>query len=154
MVETAFCLPKRSRKDLMFWCRVRLMAGLLGLSSIFLTLVPSMASAQNTEAPKRVAEASRSRTVDGKPNLNGIWQVMNTANWDLRAHAAGPSAIEAMGAAGAEPPGLGVVEGDEIPYQPWAAAKQKDNAANWLTMDPEVKCYLPGVPRATYMPYP
>jgi hypothetical protein len=47
-----------------------------------------------------------------------------------------------------------VVEGNEIPYQPWAAAKQKENYENWLSRDPEVKCYLPGVPRATYMPYP
>ena len=52
------------------------------------------------------------------------------------------------------PAGLGVVEGDDIPYQPWAAAKKKENAANWLKLDPEIKCYMPGVPRATYMPYP
>lgn len=102
----------------------------------------------------RPTRTSASRTADGKPNLNGIWQVMNTANWDLRAHAAGPAAVEDMGAAGAEPPGLGVVEGGEIPYQSWAAAKQKENASHWLTLDPEVKCFLPGVPRVTYMPYP
>jgi hypothetical protein len=52
------------------------------------------------------------------------------------------------------PAGLGVVEGDEIPYQPWAAARQKENFANRATADPESKCYLPGVPRITYMPYP
>ncbi len=50
--------------------------------------------------------------------------------------------------------GLGVVEGEEIPYLPEALAKKKENFANRLTLDPEVKCYLPGVPRATYMPYP
>jgi len=47
-----------------------------------------------------------------------------------------------------------VVEGDEIPYQPAAAAKQKENFANRATADPESKCYLPGVPRIMYMPYP
>jgi hypothetical protein len=49
---------------------------------------------------------------------------------------------------------VGVVEGDVIPYQPWAAARQKENLANWLERDPELRCYLPGVPRAMYMPYP
>lgn len=94
------------------------------------------------------------RTPDGKPNLNGVWQTINTANWDLQAHAAAPSPVLALGAAGAVPPGLGVVEGGEIPYLPAALAKKKENAANWLTADPEIKCYLPGVPRATYMPHP
>jgi hypothetical protein len=94
------------------------------------------------------------RTPDGKPNLNGIWQAMNTADWDLQAHAAGPGLVVALGAAGAEPGGLGVVEGDSIPYLPEAAAKKKENFANRLTADPEIKCYLPGVPRATYTPLP
>ena len=91
---------------------------------------------------------------DGKPDLNGIWQVLNTANWDIRGHRAAPGLFFQLGAAGAIPPGLGVVEGDEIPYLPDAAARQKENFANRLTLDPEIKCYLPGVPRATYMPYP
>lgn len=60
----------------------------------------------------------------------------------------------AFGAAFRVPGGTGVVEGNEIPYQPWAAARKKENAEHWLTRDPEIKCYLPGVPRATYMPYP
>ena len=59
-----------------------------------------------------------------------------------------------LGAVFAIPPGLGVVEGDEIPYLPAAAEQKKKNFENRLTADPEVKCYLPGVPRATYMPYP
>jgi len=42
----------------------------------------------------------------------------------------------------------------EIPYLPAAAAKKKENQANWAKLDPEVKCYLPGLPRATYLPYP
>jgi hypothetical protein len=92
--------------------------------------------------------------MDGKRDLNGIWQALNTANWDIQDHPAGPGPLAALGAAGAIPPGLGVVEGNEIPYLPAAAAKKKDNFANRLTNDPEIKCYLPGVPRATYMPYP
>jgi hypothetical protein len=94
------------------------------------------------------------RAADGKPNLNGIWQVLNTANWDIQSHAAQAGPIAALGAAGAVPPGLGVVVGDEIPYLPAAAAKKKENFAHRLTLDPEIKCYLPGVPRATYMPFP
>src|SRR5437870_9984620 len=94
------------------------------------------------------------RTRDGKPNLNGIWQALGTAYWDIEGHAARPGAVAALGAVGAVPAGQGVVEGGEIPYQPWAAAKKKENVKNWLTADPEVKCYLPGVPRATYMPFP
>ena len=94
------------------------------------------------------------RTPDGKPNLNGIWQAVNTANYDLLSHPAKPSPVIALGAAGAIPAGLGVVEGDEIPYLPAALAKKRQNAEKWLTLDPEVKCYMPGVPRATYMPFP
>ena len=94
------------------------------------------------------------RTSDGKPNLNGIWQALNTAHWDVEPHAAGPSMVKELGAIAAVPAGLGVVEGGEIPYKPEALAKKKENFANRLKLDPEVKCYLPGVPRATYMPFP
>ena len=94
------------------------------------------------------------RTPDGKPNLSGVWQALNTANWDLLDHAPRPSPVVAMGARGAIPAGLGVVEGGEIPYRPEAAAKKSENLKTWLTRDPTVKCYLPGVPRATYMPFP
>ena len=108
------------------------------------------------------------RTDGGKPDLNGIWQSLNEANYDLEAHVARPAmavrpgpygpvpaaAVVALGAVGAVPPGLGVVEGGSIPYLPAAMAKKKENQEKWLTDDPEVKCYLPGVPRATYMPYP
>jgi hypothetical protein len=94
------------------------------------------------------------RTADGKPNLSGIWQTLNTANWDIQGHAAAAGPLPQMGAIGAIPPGLGVVEGDDLPYLPEAAAKKKENLANRWTADPEVKCYLPGVPRATYMAFP
>jgi hypothetical protein len=93
------------------------------------------------------------------PDLNGIWQAMNTANWDLEEHSAAPGPLSALGAAGAVPPGLSVVDigvtrGGEIPYLPAALAKRKENFASRLTSDPEAKCYLPGVPRATYIPQP
>jgi hypothetical protein len=84
------------------------------------------------------------RTPDGKPDLSGIWQAFTTANWDLLDHGAGKGI----------PAGQGVVEGNEIPYQPWAAAKKAENLKKRATEDPVSKCYLPGVPRITYMPYP
>jgi len=94
------------------------------------------------------------RTADGKPNFNGIWQAINSANYDIEAHAAAPSPVLELGAAGAIPGGLGIVEGGTLPYRPEALAKRNENRANRLKLDPEVKCYLPGVPRATYMPFP
>src|SRR6195256_664709 len=69
------------------------------------------------------------RTADGKPNLNGIWQALNTADWDLQGHAAGKGPVPSLGAAFSLPPGLGVVEGDEIPYLPAAAVKKRQNQA-------------------------
>jgi hypothetical protein len=108
------------------------------------------------------------RLANGKPDMNGIWQALNTANWDLQAHSARPALamrpgpvvpvpaqeVIAFGAVGSVPSGLGVVDGDELPYRPEALAKKQENQANWLSRDPEIKCYLPGVPRATYMPFP
>jgi hypothetical protein len=108
------------------------------------------------------------RTPDGKPDLNGIWQALNEANYNIELHMARPALalrpgpygpvpsapVLALGAVGAVPPGVGVVEGGELPYKPEALATRKENLENWLTKDPEIKCYLPGVPRATYMPYP
>jgi hypothetical protein len=125
-------------------------ARLAGAVAVFMTalqlsLIPHASAAEAYKAP---------RTADGKADLNGIWQALNTANWDLQEHAARPGVVVALGAAGAVPAGLGVVEGNEIPYLPAAAAKRKENFENRLTADPEIKCYLPGVPRATYMPYP
>ena len=103
----------------------------------------------------------------GKPNLNGVWQVMNRANFNLEAHSAsaamhlveGPVVpiphpdILALGAVGSVPGGLSVVEGNKIPYKRDALGKRDENRNDWLNRDPEIKCYLPGVPRATYMPY-
>jgi len=94
------------------------------------------------------------RMKDGKPNLNGLWQAMTTAYWDLEAHPAQAGPVVQPGALLAIPAGLGVVEGGRIPYKPEALAKKKEHLANRMKLDPEVKCYLPGVPRANYMPYP
>ena len=91
---------------------------------------------------------------DGKPNLNGVWEYIGTANWDLQDHSAAPGPIWQLGAIGAIPAGQGVVEGNEIPYKPAALEKKKQNKANWPAEDPEAKCYMPGIPRATYMPFP
>jgi hypothetical protein len=96
--------------------------------------------------------ATRAQTPDGRPNLNGIWQALNSANWDIEAHEARPGPPQ-LGALLAAPAGLGVVEG-QIPYKPEAAAKKKENFNKRFTDDPEAKCYLPGVPRANYMPFP
>jgi|TARA_B110000908_G_scaffold46309_1_gene56408 hypothetical protein len=102
------------------------------------------------------------------PDLNGIWQALGEAHYDLERHMAkaslqvregphGPIPAKralAFGAVGSVPPGMGVVEGGKIPYTPEALILRDENQANWLDRDPEVKCYLPGVPRATYMPFP
>jgi hypothetical protein len=117
-----------------------------------LTIVALQLGATSTASGAETYKAPR--TADGQPNLNGIWQALNTANWDIQEHGARAGQAVALGAIGAVPAGLGVVEGGEIPYLPAAAAKKKENFQNRLTTDPEIKCYLPGVPRATYMPYP
>ena len=93
------------------------------------------------------------RGADGKPNLNGIWQALTNANWDVQTHAPSPGP-PALGALLSVPPGMGIVEGEEIPYLPAALEQRKKNRQNRWKDDPEMKCYLPGVPRATYMPSP
>ncbi len=109
-------------------------------------------------APRAAAPAAQRytgpRTADGKPDFSGIWQAINTAEWDIQAHDAKQGPLVVMGAEGGIPAGLGVVEGGPLPYKPEALEQKKKNEANWLALDPEVKCFLPGVPRATYMPFP
>jgi hypothetical protein len=122
-------------------------------------------------------QASRfPRSSDGHPQLDGIWQSMSTAYWDLEDHAARQGPLVALGGAYSVPEGVGVVEGGTIPYTPAALAKKKENygrslqlleslarqgnvgprfaESDYKVVDPEIPCYLPGVPRATYMPYP
>src|SRR5687767_9115196 len=88
-----------------------------------------------------------------RADVNGIWQAVNTANWDIQDHSARPGPPQ-FGALFATPAGQGVVVGNEIPYQPWALEKKKQHFADRFTADPEAKCYMPGIPRATYMPFP
>jgi hypothetical protein len=101
-------------------------------------------SARQTDVP---------RLANGKPNFSGVWQALTTANWDVLTHGASAGPPE-YGALLATPPGYGIVDGDEIPYLPAAAEQQRRNYANRFKDDPELKCYMPGVPRANYMPYP
>jgi len=130
-----------TRIQLRNWTMVTVAAA----AGLVLAVLPAHSQAPAYKAP---------RTADGHPNLNGVWQAMNTANWDIQGHSAGPGFMWQLGAEEAEPPGLGIVEGEEIPYLPAALAKKKENFAKRATDDPELKCYLPGVPRANYMPYP
>lgn len=90
----------------------------------------------------------------GVPDLNGIWQAMNSANWELEAHAAEAGPIPSLGALLAVPAGIGYVVEGEIPYLPEALAKRQSNREQRWSADPEIKCYMPGVPRANYLPLP
>ena len=140
-------------------------AGVATAISLVLAQTPGGTTAQPAPRP--------ARTADGKPNFSGIWQANNEAYWDLQAHEARPGMVTqpgvypleyvrvpaapvlALGAAAGVPGSIGVVEGDgQIPYKPEAAALKQENGANWVDRDPELKCYLPGIPRAMYMPYP
>ncbi|MCP5144566.1 MAG: hypothetical protein H6978_07050 [Gammaproteobacteria bacterium] len=94
------------------------------------------------------------RAADGHPDLSGVWQALNTAHWNLEPHVAGYPVITSLGAQIAVPPGLGVVEGGAIPYLPEARAERDRRFAQRMTEDPETNCYMGGVPRSTYMPYP
>src|SRR5882762_846364 len=145
-----------------------------GASILAVAIAAAAVSAVISLSVSRMAgQASRPARIGAKPNFSGIWQANNEANWDLEAHEARPGAVTqpgvypgyefatvpaapvlALGAAAGVPGSLGVVEGGEIPYKPEAAAIKKENRANWIDRDPELKCYLPGIPRAVYMPYP
>ena len=119
--------------------------------------------------PAQAVQSTVLPRIAGKPDFSGIWQANNTANWDLQTHTSRPmvgqpgitansvvlaAPVLALGAIGWVPAGVGVVEGEEIPYQPWAAARKKENQEHWLDRDPEIKCFQPGIPRAMYMPHP
>lgn len=94
------------------------------------------------------------RNGQGKPDLNGIWQALAEANWNLEAHVAAQGSTETLGAIGAVTPGSAVVDGGRIPYLANALSQRDMNRANRRTEDPEAKCFMPGVPRATYLPHP
>jgi hypothetical protein len=121
----------------------------LATTGLMLLLAAIPVAAQNA-APRPAA----GRAADGHPDLSGIYEAMNTANWDLEDHSPQQGPLWQLGAIGAEPAGQSVVEGGSIPYKPAALAKKKENFSNRRTNDPEAKCYMPGVPRGNYMPYP
>jgi hypothetical protein len=108
----------------------------------------------NSPASGQAAAPKIPRMAGGKPDFNGIWESLSTANWDLQDHSAYAGPMWEMGAIAAVPAGQGIVEGGLIPYLPASAEKRKQNFANRRTADPEAKCYLPGIPRAAYLPYP
>jgi hypothetical protein len=111
------------------------------ISVVTSAFVPLVAYAQ---APANMPPYTPPKLANGQPDISGIWQVLNTAAWDLQDH----------GASLGVPAGRGVVVDNEIPYKPEALAKKKENEANRATRDPESKCYLSGVPRITFMPFP
>jgi hypothetical protein len=138
----------------------------VGASAVLTIAMVTSGPAALPAAGQQASTYRAPRTPDGKANLNGIWQALNEANWDIETHGAGPSPFPALlGALFAEPPGLGVVEGGPLPYKPEMLAKKKQNFDKRLTRptsreindttgDTEAKCYMPGVPRATYLPTP
>jgi hypothetical protein len=140
--------------------RIRASMLLLGAIAVLHPTVMPTAAAQG--APYRAPRLPGTQL----PDLNGIWQAFGEANFDIQPHAAGPAPFANLsGAIGAMPASLGIVEGGEIPYQPWALAKKKENFEKRFTRpidrptnesagDPEAKCYMPGVPRAAYLGYP
>lgn len=108
-----------------------------------------------TAIPGAIDAQTSPEQINGHPNLNGVWQAANTAYWNLEAHSA--TALEdfwELGSLGSVPAGQSVVVGGTIPYLPEALAKRDENRAGWPKSDPEAACYLPGIPRATYLPHP
>ena len=121
------------------------MTSVVAVAAFSVLLAAQAALAQDYRAP---------RTPDGRPDLNGIWQAVGAAHYDIEPHAADFSPSLEMGALGAVPAGLGVVVGGEIPYQQSALAQRVANRENRLLYDPAVRCFMPGIPRATYQPFP
>lgn len=99
-------------------------------------------------------------TISGHPNFNGIWQALNTAYWNLEGHSMeaytkDPKEFWRLGAIAVIPAGQSMLKGGgTIPYLPEALKKRDDNRSKWPEADPEAKCYMPGIPRATYLNAP
>ncbi|MDX1562775.1 MAG: hypothetical protein R3305_07595, partial [Gammaproteobacteria bacterium] len=129
-------------------------AAAAALAGTACTQQQSDSAAQQSAAAPAQAAPSFSRLGD-RPDLNGLWQALGTANWNLEAHSAEDlPAFPGLGAIAAIPAGISYVEGGTIPYLPEALAQRDENRAGWPATDPEAKCYMPGIPRATYMPFP
>ena len=124
------------------------------LGPLGVTLVATGLLSACTMASDQEVSGASPRFADSQPDLNGIWQTLGTANWDLEAHGAEAAPALSLAVLAAVPPGPGVVEGGRIPYLPDALATRQQNRVDRWADDPEARCYLPGVPRATYLPYP
>ncbi len=138
-------------------------AGILALLAGVAACQPATPDAESTNGIPRLEGTAR-------PDIHGVWQAMGEVGHDLEGNAAAAAAVLhpgvpnggpvpdapvlALGALGGIPPSQGVVVGGTIPYRPDALAHRNDNRANALTRDPLVKCLMPGVPRATYLPFP
>ena len=124
----------------------------LFLSIVFLTMISMLGCTQEQSSESIIAAPVVS---SDPPDLSGIWQTMNTASWNLEGHTASKMPVtDILGALGGIPAGMSVVEGGEIPYLPEALEKRDQNRSDWTNLDPVAKCYIPGVPRSTYMPWP
>lgn len=121
-------------------------------SMVSLTVISVLGCTQEQSSEPRIAAPVIS---SDPPDLSGIWQTMNTASWNLEGHTASKMPVtNILGALGGIPAGMSVVEGGEIPYLPEALEKRDQNRSDWTNLDPVAKCYIPGVPRSTYMPWP
>ena len=121
-------------------------------SVVLLTVISLQGCTQEQTSESNIAAPLVS---SDPPDLSGIWQTMNTASWNLEGHTASKMPVtNILGALGGIPAGMSVVEGGEIPYLPEALEKRDQNRSDWTNLDPVAKCYIPGVPRATYMPWP
>lgn len=120
-----------------------------------LTAGACLAAAMLAGMPLAAQAQRRPDRIMGHPNLNGIWHTVNTAYWNLEAHSAmALDQIWQLGALGAMPAGRSVIREGEIPYLPAALEKRDENRAGWPAADPVTKCYMPGIPRAMYQPFP
>jgi hypothetical protein len=109
----------------------------------------------NAQQASQVPQLDRPARLQGRPNLNGIWQALNNAYWNLEAHSVeGRDDLSQLGALSAIPAGQSVVRGGLIPYLPEALAKRNENRSKWPAADPEAKCYMLGIPRSTYDNFP
>jgi hypothetical protein len=117
-----------------------------------IAIIPAVA--QQRPAAARPAAYRAPRAADGHADISGIWEALGTANQDLQDHSTYGGPYNQIGSLGAVPAGRGIVEGGTIPYNPKALAQRGKNFDNRWKDDPEVKCYMPGIPRATYMPFP
>jgi hypothetical protein len=119
-------------------------------------LIAALTTAVAGQTPAARQSYVPSRTPDGHPDLQGVWRVWNLAKYDVEPHSASQGV----------PAGTGVIvdpANGMIPYKPWALARKKENFANsrikypydpLKNADPLARCYLPGVPRITYLGWP